>query len=444
MQKLIFRRKLVKITAAFIFSLLSLCKIAECQQVRPLSAGQLGITEITRGSVDLKTPRNVPLGQIWRYGMGVPFQIGPTTAAMFCNIGCNASHDFEMGTDVIIFNRLSEIDAKNAIPISRSHEEFNPRNGEQYTVAKYTMRGGFVPLGAKCANGSAHPHAGTGFGLCETVGFRKDLSTKPWKDKDSFSYSEFYQFTYDGKNFRVTHMEKLPGFSLIDGWRIKLPGMTNAIPSGDDLLFAMAGSKPGSGLWSGIARFRRLDGSWQPVSFVPVAESCSEPSLVLDFDNVFLFSARNQKYDILVWKSSDNAATWERVIHVADARSATPVVLGRSAGGIPYIIGNEQGTDRAVLKVWPLNMQRTGLENPIVVRDPLKEFGSTPSGDSWFVDIPSAGVVRLADGKWHGLLTHRLCTQKEVVGGGKSTPQTGCYVEEVIDKGMHLSEWNFN
>ena len=269
--------------------------IGACQESQISSHCLPCIIGISQGKADLTLPREIPDGQIWRYGMGVPFQVAPTIAGLFCNIGCNGGHDFEMGTDVVLFDQLSEISSNNAIPIARSHEELNPRNGKPYIIAKYTMRGGFVPFGAKRTDGSAHPHAGTGFGICLAVGFRKDMSIKPWRDEDSFSCLNFYQFSYDGEKFRVNSMDQDSNFHLPGGWKFHSLGMVNAVASNDDLLFTMAGSKPDSGLMAGVVRFQRKEEKWQPVSFTPIAPNGSEPSLVRDQGETWLFSARDRK-----------------------------------------------------------------------------------------------------------------------------------------------------
>ena len=133
-----------------------------------------GYLKVTRGGPDLQMPPDTPPGEIWRYGLAIPFQIAPRRAAIFCNIrkdrGLGA--DFEVGTDVIIFDSLSDIRADQATPVSRNHEQPNPRSqppGARSVIVKYPVRGGFVPFGAGRADGTPHPYAGTGFGLCQAL-----------------------------------------------------------------------------------------------------------------------------------------------------------------------------------------------------------------------------------------------------------------------------------
>src|SRR5438094_167995 len=84
--------------------------------------------EATRGTVDLTIPPSTPRGEIWRYGLAYPFQVAPGRAILFVNIRGNRGHDFEIGTDAILFDNLSTIRAERALPVSRNHEETNPRS----------------------------------------------------------------------------------------------------------------------------------------------------------------------------------------------------------------------------------------------------------------------------------------------------------------------------
>ena len=67
-------------------------------------------------------------GEVWRYGLTYPFQVAPRTAAVFCNIRRvnNPGVDFEVGTDVVLFDDLSNFKPLSIIPVSRNHEEPNP------------------------------------------------------------------------------------------------------------------------------------------------------------------------------------------------------------------------------------------------------------------------------------------------------------------------------
>ncbi len=54
-------------------------------------------------------------------------------------------------------------------------------------------------------------------------------------------YMEVYQLAYDGRRFEVTATARLRFGRLLDGAVLSNPGITTAIPDGEDLLFAMGG-----------------------------------------------------------------------------------------------------------------------------------------------------------------------------------------------------------
>ena len=76
--------------------------------------------KVTKGNTNLKIPPSALSKDIWRYGIGIPFQLTSSRAAFFCNshIEYAPTYDVEAGTDLIIFDDISNISAKNAIPIN--------------------------------------------------------------------------------------------------------------------------------------------------------------------------------------------------------------------------------------------------------------------------------------------------------------------------------------
>jgi hypothetical protein len=207
-----------------------------------------------------------------------------------------------------------------------------------------------------------------------------------------------------------------------------------------------------------------------------------EPSLIRDVEGSLLCSLRpgytaDNRRDIIVWRSRDGAKSWERIIDVKNIRYQSPITLNRAADGTPYIVCNHyvsalmnygdefmdgfmRTTSREMLCLWPLNAERNGLFSPHIVSFPRYQYGPPPvvegkadpahadvgqanRGRDWTCDHPSAAVVRLADGRWHGLLCHRLLAQAEVQGGLPPTPHSGLCVEEVLSSGPERPEWNF-
>lgn len=412
------------------------------------------ITTITKGPADLVLPPGSETAGNMRYGLGFPFQVAPRRAAIFCNLRTEGIpiSDFENGTDVIIFSNLSDISAEGAIPISRNEKLVDPTSGKQHIIVKYPVVGGFVPLGARLKDGAAHPHAGTGFGICAALEFPTDENGFfTWNTK-FIRHLEFQQYTYDGHTFRVLRSQMTKAGSLLpvadSNWRIVQNGLTNAIPDGDDMLQPVVANNGGPDV-SGVVRWRRRYGLWRPVSFVPVTpagESWVEASLIRDLDGSLLFSARGYGQEasnmVRVWRSADGGATWELVIEAPRVRAQAPVSLNRAADGTPYIAANPMGRWREALCLWPLNADRSALDEPITVRDAPAEFGPAPGGSKWMVDHPNAVTLRLADGKWHNVLVYRVLVQAEHRGAAPP-PQTGCYVEEVTASGSVIPTWKF-
>jgi sialidase-1 len=408
-------------------------------------AEQPGISGVSRAPVDLTTPRHTPPGESWYYGIASPLQLDATTVGLLANIRRNGTPygDFEVGTDLILFDDLNKIDAGRVVPISRTSREPHPATGEPSITSKYPAIGGFVPYGEKDAQGAPHPHAGSGFGIAQVAFYPADFS-KPLPPEDQLGHEiEVQQFYYDGKQFTASRPQRLNGWPAgDDGWQITAPGVTSAIADGNDLLLAVTCAKAAAKSVSGIARFCHGPDGWQPASFVPITDPGAiwyEPSLIRDTDGSLLFTARNNhvagKGDIPLWRSRDGGQTWERLFLLRGARTGTPLVLNQAADGTPYLATNTSlGTDRNILQILPLKPDRSGLEGPIEVRNGSAEFGPAPSGTAWKVDHGIGGGVRLADGRWHGILTYRVLDQAENVGK-PATRFTGLYVEEVTSTG---------
>ena len=402
---------------------------------------------ITKGSVDLTIPSDPFLGKPCHYTIGWSIQVAPRKAALICGrfISGTGNIDFIDGADLIIFDDLANISSDKAIPLTRNIS----LPGDSTFVRRAFPIGGFVPFGAKQKDGSAHPYAGTGFGLYYNDVKEIDASGHFDYQKRIEAYYELLQFAYDEKGFRIIKKERVEN-NLLSGWDLGQVGLSSAIPDGNDLLVGMTTSF-GNLAVSGIARWRHKEDGWRPVSFIPITGyegSWGEPSLIRDIDGNLLLSARgsgNENFNVAVWRSLDNGETWKQVIHQKDFHARSPISLNRAADGTPYIAANlfPKSRTREILCLWPLNADRTELGELYIARDARGQFGPAPSGSWWRVDHPVSSVLRLADGKWHGVLTYHIVDNGEVEGFGSLTPQTGCYVEEILSKGKAIPIWNF-
>ena len=409
-----------------------------------------GINGITKGRVDLSVPPDMPSDEVWRYGLGFPFQAAPHKAGLFCNIRRDGVRgiDYEIGSDVILFDDLSDIHSEDAIPLSRYEK----------TASSLTLKGpvvgGFVPLGAKLADGSPHPHAGTGFGMCWVLHYaldkNGDYNLRQYMERSS----ELFQFAYDGKDFQILKKETVKPGTMLPEWDLLDNFITAAIPDGQDLFLVMA-AKINDVLVSGVSRWQAGANGWRPVSFVLVTgneTTWTEPSLIRDMDGSLLFSARSSRhiesglsFDAAVWRSTDNGETWEQVIYRKECRAKSPVSINQAADGTPFVAANLPPCDRKreILCYWPLNESRTDFEECQIARDLPTEFGPEPSGSWWRIDHPTSAVVRLKDGAWHSLLVYRILDNMALEGDADPSPKTGCYVEEVLSRGKTIPTWNF-
>ena len=463
---------------------------------------------MTRGKARLVSPLTTPAGEVWKYGVSFPFQISPTEAGSFTNIRGSRGLDYEVGNDIIIFDDLSDIHLERAVIAGRNAIEPNPNGipkGSPAMMGWYETMGGFVPLGAKRADGSPHPHAGTGFGIMQAAAWpvkswgpykrsniADALSRYKWGGSydriallggpdQSYMYHELQQYRYDGKTFQITSKERVFATEWTPGWDLFNRGFSTAIPDGDDLLQPMSGKPAVKAQQShfgwetnvaGLLRWRRGDKGWRPVEFHPATEpeGFIEPTVVRDVNGSLLLCAR-KPFDIRVWRSPDSGRTWKKVIEQKGAVASAPITINQAVDGTPFIVANlyfvpmnEIGADyrdalsdslnqttgtanpgyqREKQCFWILNKERNGLEVPILARDCRAEFGAPPSDYFWAVDHALGKTVRLADGKWHHVLACRIEDFGQVLFGLESAPQAGTYLEEVISEGPPVPQWNF-
>ena len=426
---------------------------------------------VTRRPRALWAVPSQPPGAEWVYQLGSAFQLSPTEIGVVANIRrCHVrTVDLEVGNDLVIMDRLADIEPKRIVPLNRSAIETHPRAGERILMGRYPLAGGFVPLGALRTDGTLHPHAGTGFALSVVLGFPVDAAGNPtvygeWDIKDRYYAFELQQYRYDGALFVVEDVQLRDGGEFVPGWQVTNLQLGNCLADGDDLSGGLTARRTGGSETdrSGLVRWQRQAGRWQPAAFTPVtvADGSFEPSLVRDPAGALLFSVRGRgpidRNDIQVWRSADAGLDWELALHASKVVAGTPVTINKALDGTVYIAGNpDRETDslgrrqpsiemRETLLLWPLAANSYRLLDPVLARDCKADFGEPPFGSIWRADHPVGLNVRLADGQWHHLLAYRVLEQNECISDAPATAFTGTYLEEVQTAGPPVPEWRFS
>ncbi|MBL9215875.1 MAG: hypothetical protein JNG83_10410 [Opitutaceae bacterium] len=441
-----------------------------------------GIRKIIRYPKALEAPLDTPPGKTWRYMLNYPFQVAPNLAAAYVNFkDCGfRGQDFEAGNDIVLFDRVDGLDPRRAHPVSRLEIVPNPNNGGVPAyMNKYPGTLGFVPFGAKGADGRPHPHAGTGFVMVSSSARPVDesegvtsIGVLRYRGEKRFERLELYQLSYDGRKFTVGSREIVQGIDLLpgSGHVFENGGMGCAIPDGDDLLTgADARLETGTATAGGLMRWRRTGGSWRPARFDPVSpyDQSLETTVVRDLDDSLLVHVRARPQlgpPIRLWRRAAEGKPWERKIHLLRMTPSAPITLGRAVDGTPFIAcnlfqpqinptpgypelegltaGGPRGK-RSTICINVLNEARDGFEAQFIARDPLVEFGAPPRGSLWAADHPTASVVRLADNAWHCVMGYRMLEWKENTDFVPPCPQTGSYLDEIVSYGSPRPLWNF-
>lgn len=426
----------------------------------------------------IQTP--VPPGFTGVYDLAGWLQLDDRTVGVVVDLRCvlSGAFDFGLGCDLAVMRDPELRRAESFQPLIRAWELKHPVTGTRTIAIPYSVEGGFVPLGARLADGSPHPHAGTGFGISQVLGrpIGPDGKVKvgyvDGNDPEHFARWALLQFAWDGKTFTVTDRELLDGGQFIAGYEVGGAPLSSAIPEGDDLLSTIHVRSLAENREScGVVRWRRAEGKWKPVEYAPVRgpsqvaqaaehpawedDSGTESSLIRDRDGALLFTSRSG-YDFNVWRSADSGKSWNKIVHVAKARVESPVTIARTLEGVPFLMGNpyceaystgvkrEPGLIRESLRVWQLNPERNGLLPSILMRHPAAEFGPPPTPNStWYHDHPQSQIVRLGDGKWHAVISYRLLDIAEAVNAA-AAPQSGTYLEECVTPGPVANPpWRF-
>ena len=444
--------------------------------------------EFTRRPPALSVARTpLPLGMSGVCQIARCVQLDATPAGFFVNLRQDKSsgYDMEIGTD-FCFTRDPKLRKFEGFQALSRAEVVDPAgDGYRFLMVSYPMFPAFVPRGAKLADGSPHPHAGTGFAVAERLGRPCDEKGRcygkgyvnPLKDKRHDDV-EIVQLAWNGKRLSVTLREAVDLKAFAGELTQSFDPMSGCVPDGEDLLLAWCRALPGEKIARpGVARWRRTDGKWRIAAFVPVgAPGGFEPSLVRDRDGSLLFTYRTgvkewfghlfkttpgamedtvHARDIRVWRSADNGASWRFALTKKDCCNAAPVSIVTAADGTPLVVTNGRadalatggkpfhGGIRERLVAWPLNAERNGLLPSVAVRDANADFGRAPYGTGWYLDHPCGLVLRLGDGRWHSVVCYRNLDMKEAGGAKPATKYTGTYIEEISTGLDAVPLWNF-
>ncbi len=386
--------------------------------------------------------------------------------------------DIEIGSDLAILNGLDTAHPKQFLPLARSRIITHPATGQTLMALSYPVAVGFVPFGATLSDGSPHPHGGTGFGIshvnavpCTSDGALIGQGLTARIEGKGVGMVELLQLSYNGCEFRIDSRNLLDFNDLIPGWRFVGMPLGGFVSEGADGLLggicAAPADDPNALGRAGLVRWKRVEGAWRAVEFVPVGPLASyEPSVVRDTDGSLLMTVRGcHEYSapgnaealaeaanmnhIRVWRSTDNGASWSLIINEKGKRVCTTVCMGMTAGGRPFVaggpycakdrMGREIGKDghsdwmRESIVMWPLSDDRSRTLDAVVVRDPRVEFPPPMEGSTWWVDHPITALLTLDDGRPHAVITYRVADYLELMGKASPTPLTGSYMEEILD-----------
>jgi len=434
-------------------------------------------------------PPETPSGQVWRYGCGFPFQAAPRRAALLTSIEIQGTNNYGFlnGNDAVIFSSLDNADTFQAFALNRNEYQTSS-DGVQQLLLKSPMLGGFVPQGALRRNGSAHPYAGSGFGIAYSHLFPWNAAENRfiWWDQARRDFVQTYRLSYDGVEFTCTAEQtytadaQSPLYIANSPWRLVAPGLSMAIPDQDDLLLPVLAAGPDNTNAVGIARWTYQQGRWAPAAFTPVAfslqevsaaanihEQCAwmEPTLTRGFNDTMLFCARTAPDSaafsfVQLWQSCDNGITWQVIFRASGIRNDAPVSINMAADSTAFVVSNpyyphfsagpKTGRGREILSLWPFDASSGRLENPLLVLDSLREFGPPPAcsnpdyNEVWMADHANGASLRLEDGAWHSLLAFRLVhTPLYYAFATPPAARSGCYLQEIKAQSLSRPSWNF-
>ena len=182
------------------------------------------ITDVKRNKFFAREVSEMPDGMVGVYQLGKLFQLTENKAGVVLNIRCSGKKaiDLEVGNDIAIFDDVNDPSSAEMIILERSKFDINPITGKEILVSRYPKGMNFIPVGAKLADGTPHPAAGTGFMSGQLMGFPPDYLNKsnPFagiKEEDIFYAIEIVQCSYKDGKLNIDKRELKTIDKILDG-----------------------------------------------------------------------------------------------------------------------------------------------------------------------------------------------------------------------------------
>ena len=408
-------------------------------------------------------------GETLVHSTATPFRIDRGSVGFWCGLNKAQSGllDHAAGSDLIWWTGGLDSPATQRLAVWRNSIEPHPLTGKNALMMKFPAGGGFVPPDHLLSDGRPHPGAGTGFAMCHVVAVPLEVfedsnraENGTWgRGETVYRCLEVRQIRFEAGAFTISEARRHHFDEMFPGWLVQNGPLGSAVVDGSELVWPVACVPDPRGALDrfdakgsiGLSRWGFRDGAWSIHSLVPIAaDFCGyEPSIIRDKNGRFSLTARItgapeswDKFGIPVWNSTDGGAHWQEAFRAERHRANSPVTIGATASGRPFILGNlmvggmnqrSLGYSRELLALWLLRPDGSGLESAQILRCGQLDFGPAPTQHGWKIDHPISTVVEDADGREVCLLTYRVQSSDEnkLKEVGRS-PFSGTFVEKLL------------
>jgi hypothetical protein len=383
------------------------------------------------------------------YEVGALFQLDREHCLLTASLREQGGHDFEVGNDGFVFQRLSEILAEKAIPINRLDTNFQLKSARgRCVLGKFPVSGAFVPRGARLEDGSPHPGAGTGFLVSGSLPFLPDRSDgHPEAGPDDRPF-DLVQLRWDGHVLQVARRDQV---SSLVGRRLGRICLSNFCAQDRGFLCPFG---PDDGSFVVVIRFDWDGQSWKPTAagkpFITAKAPAGldgkprvyrylevEPCIVHVQDH-YLVHTRGRDPKGRVYISEDGLNYQLLFEH---PNHTVPQVLNQGLDGSLYLATNPgPGWLRNPLLAYALRGQ--DFVEPLIIHDEQHIRGDKGKEVPFCDHCRGANVF--LEGRWRHLLLYRVCDMSETDGRGAAPfPQTGLYLAEFEYEKANCLPFNF-